>query len=129
VAADGVLLIGDAAGSNDPIIGQGLSITLRDVRFVRDALLGERAWSPRIFDGYAAERRERMRRLRFVAALVSTLQNEFGPAASRRRRRVIERQTQDPMMMLPLMAAFIGPHNVPVEAFEPGVRDRLLGAE
>ena len=28
--ADGVLLIGDAAGHNDPIIGQGLSIAMRD---------------------------------------------------------------------------------------------------
>jgi 2-polyprenyl-6-methoxyphenol hydroxylase-like FAD-dependent oxidoreductase len=34
--ADGVVLIGDAAGHNDPIIGQGLSITYRDVRTVRD---------------------------------------------------------------------------------------------
>jgi len=38
---DGVVLIGDAAGSNDPIIGQGLSITLRDVRLIRDALLAD----------------------------------------------------------------------------------------
>ena len=30
--ADGVVLIGDAAGYNDPIIGQGLSIALRDAR-------------------------------------------------------------------------------------------------
>ena len=33
--APGVVLIGDAAGWNDPIIGQGLSIALRDVRMVR----------------------------------------------------------------------------------------------
>ena len=30
--AEGAVLIGDAAGWNDPIIGQGLSITYRDVR-------------------------------------------------------------------------------------------------
>jgi menaquinone-9 beta-reductase len=36
--AEGVVLIGDAAGHNDPTIGQGLSIALRDVRLVRDAL-------------------------------------------------------------------------------------------
>src|SRR3954447_7124218 len=34
--ADAVVLIGDAAGYNDPIIGQGLSITMRDARMVRD---------------------------------------------------------------------------------------------
>ncbi len=44
--ADGVLLIGDAAGRNDPITGQGLSITHRDVRIVRDLLLAERNWTP-----------------------------------------------------------------------------------
>src|ERR1700679_3172387 len=32
----GVVLIGDAAGHNDPIIGQGLWIGYRDVRIVRD---------------------------------------------------------------------------------------------
>ena len=37
--ADGVVLIGDAAGYNDPIIGQGLSIAMRDARIVRDLIL------------------------------------------------------------------------------------------
>jgi 2-polyprenyl-6-methoxyphenol hydroxylase-like FAD-dependent oxidoreductase len=36
--APGVVLIGDAAGHNDPIIGQGLSIALRDVRIVNDII-------------------------------------------------------------------------------------------
>ena len=34
----GVVLIGDAAGHDDPIIGQGLSIAYRDVRIVRDLM-------------------------------------------------------------------------------------------
>ena len=34
----GVVLIGDAAGHNDPILGQGLSIALRDVRLVSEIL-------------------------------------------------------------------------------------------
>ena len=34
----GVVLIGDAAGHNDPAIGQGVSIAWRDVRLVADAL-------------------------------------------------------------------------------------------
>ena len=36
--APGVVLVGDAAGHNDPVIGQGLAIALRDVRLVGDAL-------------------------------------------------------------------------------------------
>ena len=40
---DGLVLIGDAAGYNDPIIGEGLSIALRDARIVRD-LIVDGAW-------------------------------------------------------------------------------------
>ena len=43
--APGVVLVGDAAGWNDPIIGLGLSITYRDVRIVRDLLLGSDDWT------------------------------------------------------------------------------------
>jgi 2-polyprenyl-6-methoxyphenol hydroxylase-like FAD-dependent oxidoreductase len=123
--AQGAVLIGDAAGSNDPIIGQGLSITLRDVRLVRDALLDHVVWTPDIFAPYAQERAERMRRLRFTASVISTLNNEFGPEARARRRRARERQIQDPALLLPLMAAFVGPDNVPADAFDESTRQRL----
>ena len=129
VARPGVVLIGDAAGSNDPIIGEGLSITLRDVRLVRDALLGEREWTPRVFEPYFAERRERMRRLRFSASIASTLLNEFGPAAEARRHRVRERTLQDPTIALPLMATLVGPDNIPAEIFEESMRPYLLGEQ
>jgi 2-polyprenyl-6-methoxyphenol hydroxylase-like FAD-dependent oxidoreductase len=124
--ADGVVLIGDAAGHNDPIIGQGLSITLRDVRLVRDVLLGGSDWSPAAFAPYAEERRERMRRLRFVAALDSTLENEFGPAAEVRRAQARRRQSEDPSLVQWFLAAFAGPDAMPAEAFDESVRARLL---
>jgi menaquinone-9 beta-reductase len=41
---DGVVLIGDAASSSDPTWGQGLSLTLRDVRVLRDQLLTQQDW-------------------------------------------------------------------------------------
>lgn len=126
--APGVVLVGDAAGHNDPIIGQGLSIALRDVRIVRDLLLGEREWTPATFEPYVTERRERMRRLRFVAALLSVRDAEFGAEASARRARVYERQMTDPSIMLPLMAPLMGPDAVPAEAFEQAAWDRFLGA-
>jgi 2-polyprenyl-6-methoxyphenol hydroxylase-like FAD-dependent oxidoreductase len=126
VSAPGIVLIGDAAGSNDPIIGQGLSITLRDVRLVRDALLAERAWSPGLFEPYAVERAERMRRLRFTASVIAALQNEFGPAARARRQRVREAQMEDPTLGLPLLSTLMGPDAIPAEAFEEPLRARLL---
>lgn len=124
--ADGVVLIGDAAGHNDPIIGQGLSITLRDVRIVRDILLGGSDWSPAAFAPYVEERRERMRRLRFVAALDSTLENEFGPEAEARRARARERQAADPALLSWFFSVFVGPDALPPEAFDDSVRARLL---
>jgi 2-polyprenyl-6-methoxyphenol hydroxylase-like FAD-dependent oxidoreductase len=41
---DGFALIGDAAGATDPTWGQGLSLTLRDVRVLADSLLGSDDW-------------------------------------------------------------------------------------
>lgn len=41
----GVTLIGDAAAAPDPTHGQGLSLTLRDVRVLRDQLLTYTDWS------------------------------------------------------------------------------------
>jgi len=41
---NGVALIGDAAAVNDPCFGEGLSLTARDVRVLRDKLLQETDW-------------------------------------------------------------------------------------
>jgi 2-polyprenyl-6-methoxyphenol hydroxylase-like FAD-dependent oxidoreductase len=42
--SDGVALIGDAAGASDPTWGQGLSLTMRDVRVLAENLLAESDW-------------------------------------------------------------------------------------
>ncbi len=52
--APGVVLIGDAAGWNDPIIGQGLSIALRDVRMVADVVRAGPDRSVAAFTPYVA---------------------------------------------------------------------------
>ncbi len=126
--ASGVVLIGDAAGHNDPIIGQGLSITLRDVRLVSEILLAGDDWSSAAFGSYGEERRERMRRLRFVAALDSRLEGEFGPAAEARRVRMAELQLADPSLGLWFLAAFTGPDSLPAAAFDESIRERLLAS-
>jgi 2-polyprenyl-6-methoxyphenol hydroxylase-like FAD-dependent oxidoreductase len=124
--ADGTVLIGDAAGYNDPIIGQGLSIALRDVRLVSELLLATTDWSGGFLAPYAEERRERMRRLRFSAGLIATMHAEFGPAAVARRRRALERFRDDPELQLARAAPFVGPEIVPAQAFTEDVRARLF---
>ena len=41
---DGVALIGDAAATSDPTWGQGMSLTVRDARVLRDQLLSHEDW-------------------------------------------------------------------------------------
>ena len=41
---DGCVLVGDAASASDPVWGNGLSRTLRDVRLLRDRLLADSDW-------------------------------------------------------------------------------------
>ena len=124
--APGVVLIGDAAGHNDPILGQGLSIALRDVRLVSEAILGD-VGDPSSFRPYAEERLERMRRLRIVARLATTLRAEFGEEARLRRQRVGQRMRVDKMLS-PLPATLVGPERLPAAAFEQSTIDALLAS-
>jgi menaquinone-9 beta-reductase len=125
--AEGVVLVGDAAGWNDPIVGLGLSITYRDVRMVSDLLLGSGDWSPAALRPYAEERAERMRRLRFAASIQAALDMEFGPQARERRRRHFERSAGDPSLGLHGLAVMAGPEAAPAEYFTEQSRARVLG--
>jgi 2-polyprenyl-6-methoxyphenol hydroxylase-like FAD-dependent oxidoreductase len=126
--AEGVVLVGDAAGWNDPIVGLGLSITYRDVRIVSDLLLASDDWSSAGLAPYAEERAERMRRLRFAASIQAALDMEFGPEAKARRKRHFERMAQDPSVGLHGVAVMAGPETVPAEFFTPESRARVLEA-
>ena len=122
--APGVVLVGDAAGHNDPILGQGLSIALRDVRLVGEAILAggrDRA----AFRPYVEERLERMRRLRITASLTATLRAEYGEEARRRRQRAGRRMRVD-RMLSPFPASLIGPEKLPAAAFDQATIDALL---
>ena len=125
--AQGAVLVGDAAGWNDPLIGLGLSITYRDVRIVSDLLAGSEDWSPELFAPYAEERRERMRRLRFVARLTASLDAEFGDKARARRQSYFERAAADPMLGARGMAIMAGPETAPPEVFTAAHRALVLG--
>ena len=125
--APGVVLIGDAAGWNDPIIGLGLSITYRDVRIVSDLLKGAADWASLDFTPYAVERAERMRRLRFVASLQTAIDMEFGEAAKARRHSLFERAAADPSLRAHAFAVMAGPEALPEAMFTEEHRARVLG--
>ena len=121
--APGVVLVGDAAGHNDPVIGQGLSIALRDVRLVSEIMLAGK-YEREAFREYVAERLERMRRLRIAARLVAKLGVEFGEEARLRRARVARRVREK--MPTPAGAAILGPEKIPAANFEQSTLDALL---
>jgi 2-polyprenyl-6-methoxyphenol hydroxylase-like FAD-dependent oxidoreductase len=126
--APGIVLVGDAAGYNDPTIGQGLSIALRDVRLVSEVLLSEACWSEVAFETYVEERRERSRRLRVVAQLICALHLSGGEAAAERRRRVAILIAADRGFAPMLRATGIGPERLPAEAFTAEAVARVLQA-
>jgi len=126
--AAGAVLVGDAAGWNDPIIGLGLSITYRDVRIVTDLLKSSDDWAALSFDSYAEERRERMRRLRFAAKLQAAIDMEFGEDARARRRSLFERSAADPSLRAHSFAVMAGPESLPPDIFTDAHRARVLGA-
>lgn len=80
------VLIGDAASASDPVWGNGLSRTLRDVRILRDWLLKLKDWS-RAADAYAADHDDFFQRLRRAERLNATLHFSMGERAESRRQR------------------------------------------
>lgn len=117
--AQGFVLIGDAAGHNDPINGQGLSVTLRDVRIISDLLTSSGDWASALFSPYAEERSERMRRLRFMSRAAVEILSTFTPEGVARRGSFLARMAEDPegkgsWLTATLMA---GPDMMPDEAF------------
>lgn len=125
--APGVILVGDAAGYNNPIIGQGLSIAMRDARTVRDIVRGGDV-SPGAFTAYGTERLERMRRLRYIATVMATAMAEDSDDRHGRRRRFGELMREDPVAAPMMFGAFAGPENAPDDAFDGRLLSELRAA-
>ena len=126
--ADGVVLVGDAAGYNDPIVGQGLSIALRDARIVRDLIL-DGARQPADFVSYGRERSERMRTLRLIADIVSVAFTEDADNRMARRAFLGEKMASMDAEVFPLLVGFAtGPETVPEHLVQPRILDRIRNA-
>jgi len=126
--ADGVVLIGDAAGHNDPIVGQGLSIAMRDARIVRDLIL-DGASRPSDFADYGRERFDRMRKLRLIADVVSVTYAEDADNRMARAGFLGEKIASTDPDVFPLVIGFItGPETVPDDLVNPEILNRIRNA-
>jgi 2-polyprenyl-6-methoxyphenol hydroxylase-like FAD-dependent oxidoreductase len=110
--ADGVLLVGDAAGYNDPIIGQGLSLAMADLRDTSTVILagGRR---PADFAGYGAARGDRFAKLRLASQTMAEMMCSFGEEAAARRLRGLPMLGLDETVGALAAAMFAGPEVLP----------------
>lgn len=92
---NGIALIGDAASSSDPCYGCGLSLTLRDVRVLRDLLLTEKDWDLAAHQ-YAAEHDRYYDSIHRLTNWMTMLLYEPGQLAADRRERAFARIAEDP---------------------------------
>jgi 2-polyprenyl-6-methoxyphenol hydroxylase-like FAD-dependent oxidoreductase len=122
---EGLVLIGDAAGWIDPLIGQGLAMCMRDARLVTEALLDNREWSPDIFSDYADERRKRLAILALNARVQQRLDVDFSPDLASGRLEVVGAVWGDPIFGALMSAQIAGPEAADAAVFEPTELDRL----
>jgi 2-polyprenyl-6-methoxyphenol hydroxylase-like FAD-dependent oxidoreductase len=92
---EGVALIGDAAATSDPAYGQGISLTLRDVRTLSEKLLSD---SQRDVAGnqYASEHRHYFDVIHTSCSWLRQMFQEQGPEADLRRATALPLIAADP---------------------------------
>jgi len=115
----GVALVGDAAAASDPNWGQGLSLTLRDVRELRDQLLAHDD-PDAAGHSYAATHDVYYGKLRAMEETYTELFFKPGPENDARRGRIFP-QGPDAIPELEILQS--GPDHVDLR---PDMRERLL---
>lgn len=119
---DGIVLVGDAASSNDPSWGQGLSIAFRDARVLSDELLAAADWNDAA-DRYAQRHDADYGAVRIVSGWFYDVFQRLGPEADARRSRALPLIAQDPTRVPDVL--FSGP-DFPLDASS---RARFFGED
>ena len=118
---DRVALIGDAAATSDPSWGQGLSLAVRDVRLLRDALLAEDDWDV-AGRAYATGHDRGFATIHTTEDLFTTLFLETGSEADTRRARALPLIAREPDRVPDAFMA--GPDAAPIHE---STRSRFFG--
>ena len=125
--ADGVVLLGDAGGYDDPVDGQGLSLAMRDVRQLSELLLATGDWTVAALRPYGQQRAERLRRMRRVSRTFAALMTTFtADGRARRNRYYTASGARREDVRLALGAIHLGPDRLPTEAFSDQLHESLL---
>jgi 2-polyprenyl-6-methoxyphenol hydroxylase-like FAD-dependent oxidoreductase len=102
----GIVLIGNAAASNDPCFGCGLSLTLRDVRVLSDFLLTDGDWSAAA-EAYAREHDDHYGTIHRMTKWIRRMLYDPSPEAIQLRERALPQLIADPTRGLDVVG--IGP--------------------
>jgi menaquinone-9 beta-reductase len=92
---DGIVLIGEAAAAIDPTFGSGISLTLRDVRTLRDCLIKLNDWKLAA-RSYAEAHDRNYASLHRQHNWMRELYDAVGPAADALRARALAKHAEDP---------------------------------
>jgi 2-polyprenyl-6-methoxyphenol hydroxylase-like FAD-dependent oxidoreductase len=121
-------LVGDAAGFGDPLLGQGLSMTFRDARLVRDLIL-DGATTPAAFASYADERLERVKRYGLIADILAVANAEDCTNRTARQHKFNELMARaDSSMGQLVLGSFTGPEAIPDDAVDTTLPDQIRAA-
>ena len=120
---DGVVLIGDAAAQSDQTWGQGMALTLRDARLLRDALASNDDWRA-AGHAYADEHDRQFRDLHTAESWFTGFFMEPGPEADARRAQALPQVAMDQTRIPDIL--FSGPGSAPVDET---ARRRFFGEE
>jgi 2-polyprenyl-6-methoxyphenol hydroxylase-like FAD-dependent oxidoreductase len=123
IAGEGIVLLGDAAGANDPSQGQGVSLAFRDVRELRDLLIAQEDWQAAIGE-FARRRPSWYEPLRAYAIWAGPLLTDVGPDADAARARQRQAAERDPWRNGYGAINALGPEGLPVTE---AARRRYLG--
>ena len=113
IAGDGVVLIGDAAGANDPCQGHGVSLVFKDVHELSRLLLAEEDWQTAV-DTFSKRRAGWYEPLRAHAAWEAPLVTGVGPEFDTARDRVALAKERDPPRGGYGAIHALGPEGLPV---------------
>jgi 2-polyprenyl-6-methoxyphenol hydroxylase-like FAD-dependent oxidoreductase len=108
---DGIALLGDAAATSDQTWGQGLSLTVRDARFLRDELLATDDWDA-AGHAYAEKHDANYEAIREAEHWFTTVFMDPRPEAMAIRAKVLPMMMADPTIVPD--TTMIGPEHAPV---------------
>ena len=117
---NGVALIGDAAATSDPSAGQGMAISFRDARVLRDHLLASPDWD-RAAHAYASEHDDYFATCHTATVWQRQVFQEQTPEARLRRQKAMPLIAEDPTRVPDYL--FSGP-DLPID---DSVRARFFG--